>query len=202
MTPPPTPPLTARAAWPACWPACGRRARASRSPRWPAGPPPTPLDDPAALVVLLKSLQRAGAGEQAAALLAREPAAHAPLDDPVAVANLLHSLRAAGAGEQAAALAARAAVYAPLDSARGVPWLLDSLREAGAREQAAVLTARLPMVGMSSSFSRRKASRISSASDGRPTAPGGAMGLGRAGLMACSPAADRRHWRSAEQGAT
>ena len=34
--PPPTPPSTTRPAWPAC----GGRARASRPPRWPAGPPP------------------------------------------------------------------------------------------------------------------------------------------------------------------
>ena len=56
---------------------------------------------------LLDSLREAGADEQAAALLARDPAAHAPLDDPDAVASLLDSLREAGADEQAAALLAR-----------------------------------------------------------------------------------------------
>jgi hypothetical protein len=56
---------------------------------------------------LLDSLRRAGAHEQAAALLARDPAAHAALDHPSAVARLRDSLREAGAPEQAAALAAR-----------------------------------------------------------------------------------------------
>jgi hypothetical protein len=56
---------------------------------------------------LLDRLREAGAHEQAAALLAREPAAHAALDDSYGVARLLASLREAGAHEQAAALLAR-----------------------------------------------------------------------------------------------
>ena len=56
---------------------------------------------------LLDSLQQAGADEQAAALLARDPAAHAALDNRYIVADLLDSLRQAGADEQAAALAVR-----------------------------------------------------------------------------------------------
>ena len=36
-----TPPSTTRAPWPGCWAGCGRRARTSRPPRWPTGPPPT-----------------------------------------------------------------------------------------------------------------------------------------------------------------
>jgi hypothetical protein len=48
-----------------------------------------------------------GAGEQAAALLARDPAAHTALDDPHSVVALLDRLRKVGAGEQAAALPAR-----------------------------------------------------------------------------------------------
>jgi hypothetical protein len=56
---------------------------------------------------LLGSLREAGAGEQAAALVARNPAAHVSLDDPRGVAVLLGSLRAAGAHEQAAALTGR-----------------------------------------------------------------------------------------------
>ena len=35
-------PLTDPGAVPACWTACGRRARRTRSPRWPTGPPPRP----------------------------------------------------------------------------------------------------------------------------------------------------------------
>ena len=75
-----------------------------------------------------------GAHEHAAALLARDPAAHATLDSPVDVARL----REAGAHEHAAALAVRAAAHAPLDDPGSVVLLLDSLREAGAHEQAAV----------------------------------------------------------------
>jgi hypothetical protein len=56
---------------------------------------------------LLDSLREAGADEQAAALLARDPGAHARLDDPGGVADLLARLREAGADEQAAALAGR-----------------------------------------------------------------------------------------------
>jgi hypothetical protein len=56
---------------------------------------------------LLGSLREAGAEQQAAALLRRDPAAHVPLDDLRAVAMLLGSLREAGAHEQAAALAGR-----------------------------------------------------------------------------------------------
>ena len=100
------------------------------------------LDDPGAVACLLDSLREAGADEQAAALLARDPAAHAPLDNPAAVASLLDSLREAGADEQAAALADRAAAHAALDDPGGVASLLDSLREAGADEQAAALAGR------------------------------------------------------------
>jgi hypothetical protein len=65
------------------------------------------LDDPSGVAYLLASLQEAGAHEQAAALLARDPAAHAALESPRAVAWLLGRLREAGAHEQAAALAGR-----------------------------------------------------------------------------------------------
>jgi hypothetical protein len=56
---------------------------------------------------LLDSLRRADANEQAAALPARDPAAHVSLDDSDRVAYLLGSLRQAGAHEQAAVLAGR-----------------------------------------------------------------------------------------------
>ena len=88
--------------------------------------------------------REAGADEQAAALPARDPAAHAPLDSPDGVAWLLAGLRAAGADEQAAALAGRAAAHAPLDSPDGVATLLARLRAAGAHEQAAALAAGPP----------------------------------------------------------
>ena len=104
----------------------------------------TALDDPYGVAVLLDSLREAGAHEQAAALLARDPAAHAALDAPDGVARLLDSLRRAGAHEQAAALAGRAAAHAPLDDPGRVADLLGSLRVAGADEQAAALLARDP----------------------------------------------------------
>ena len=108
-------PSTTRPAWPCCWTACGRRARTSRPPRWPAGPPPTPPSTTrTALPACWTSLREAGADEQAAALPARDPAANAPLDDPAGVALLLDRLRQAGAHEQAAALARpRPAAHAP-----------------------------------------------------------------------------------------
>ena len=70
---------------------------------------------------LLNSLRKAGAHEQAAALLARDPAAHVALERPADVARLLDALREAGAHEQAAALAGRAAARAPLNHPAVMP---------------------------------------------------------------------------------
>src|SRR5437762_853781 len=122
---------------------CGRCGRPGK--RWGWGLVATGKlipDHPVAVARQLDSLRAAGAHEQAAALLARDPTAHAPLDSPAAVVMLLDSLRAAGAHEQAAALAARAAAHAPLNHPGYVVMLLGSLREAGAHEQAAALAAR------------------------------------------------------------
>jgi uncharacterized protein YidB (DUF937 family) len=111
--------------------------------RWAAAQ--TALNDPFAVASLLDELRQRRAGEQAAALLARDPAAHAPLGNPGAVARLLKALRLAGADEQAAALLARdPAAHAALDDPFAVGWLLDELRLAGADEQAAALLARDP----------------------------------------------------------
>jgi hypothetical protein len=52
-------------------------------------------------------MRQAGAHQQAAALLARDPAAHATLDNWDAVDKLLDSLQQAGAHQQTAALASR-----------------------------------------------------------------------------------------------
>ena len=102
-----------------------------------------PLDRPVTVARLLDSLREAGAEEQAAALLARDPAAHAPLNDPGGVAWLLDSLRGAGAEVQATALLARdPAAHAPLNDLAGVASLLDSLRKAGADKQATTLADR------------------------------------------------------------
>ena len=57
--------------------------------------------------LLLDRLREADAQEQAAVLVARDPAAQVSLDDPHNVAPLLSSLWRAGAQEQAAALASR-----------------------------------------------------------------------------------------------
>ena len=103
-------------------PAGGGRGR-SRPPRcWPVIPPPTsPSTTRARVAWLLDSLREAGAEEQAAALLARDPAAHAPLDDPHAVAGLLDSLREAGAQSRSPRWPSRAAAHVALDDpgARG-----------------------------------------------------------------------------------
>jgi hypothetical protein len=51
------------------------------------------LDDPGAVAELLRKLRAAGAQDQAAALLDRDPAARVSLDDPYGVACLLESLQ-------------------------------------------------------------------------------------------------------------
>ena len=125
---------------------------------------------------LLDGLRKAGAEQQAAALLARDPAAHVALDDPGGVGILLGKLRAAGAHQQAAALAARAAAYASLDKpAGGVIHLLDKLREASAHQQAAVLAGRLPAAGKFDLFLEQERRpdqfRFGREPDGTPAAP-------------------------------
>jgi hypothetical protein len=101
------------------------------------------LGDPSAVAGLLDALRRVGADDQAASLVARDPAGHTALDDPSAVAGLLDALRRAGADDQVAALVARdPAGHTALDDPAGVADLLRELREAGAHEQAAVLAAR------------------------------------------------------------
>ena len=133
------------------------------------------LDDPRYVAILLGSLREAGAHQQTAALLARNPAAHVALDNPASMPNsvaaLLNRLWLVGAPEQAAALLARAAAHAPLDDPHGVATLLDSLRPARARASRPPrwqVGCRRP--ACSGSSSSRTAPRISSASDVRPTA--------------------------------
>jgi hypothetical protein len=104
-----------------------------------------PLDDPYRVARLLRSLREAGAHDQAAALLARNPADRVALDNPDGVAALLYHLREAGAHDQAAALLARnPADRVALDDPGGVARLLYHLRDAGAHDQAAALLARNP----------------------------------------------------------
>ena len=177
--PPPTPPSTTRAAWPACWTACGRRARTSRPPRWPPGPPPTPPSTtrppwPAAG-------QPAGGGRARAGRRAAGPRPGRPRRPrrPGRRGHLLDSLREAGAHEQAAALAARAAAHAPLDDPAAWPacWTACGRRARTSRPPRWPAGCRRP--ACSSSSSSRKASRISSVSDGRPTAPRPRHGAGK-----------------------
>jgi hypothetical protein len=102
------------------------------------------LDDPGAVALLLSTFRHVGADEQAAALLARDPAGHAVLDKQRGVIELLRALREAGAAEQAAALASRAAVRVSLDDPRAVAQLLDAMRKTGKKQQVAPLLARNP----------------------------------------------------------
>ena len=102
------------------------------------------LNDPFGVSRLLDALREAGAEQQAAALLDRDPAAHASLDTPLGVGYLLDALRRAGAEQQAAVLASRAAAHAFLDDPPGIADLLITLLEAGAEEQTAALLDRDP----------------------------------------------------------
>ena len=99
-------PSTTRAPWPACWTACGRRARTSRPPRcWPATAAHAPLDDPDGVARLLDSLREAGADEQAAALLARDPPPTPPSTTRTAWPACWTACGRRARDEQAAALA-------------------------------------------------------------------------------------------------
>jgi uncharacterized protein YidB (DUF937 family) len=101
------------------------------------------LEDPGGVAWLLWALQEAGATEQIAALLARDPAVHANLNDPYAVAQLLRALRRAGGTEQVGVLADRAAAHANLNNPYAVARLLRALRVAGLAGQVETLTARI-----------------------------------------------------------
>ena len=90
----------------ACWTACGRRARTSRPPRWPAGPPPTP---PSTTRPAWPACWTACGRRARTSRPPRWPAGPPPTPPSTTrarVASLLDSLREAGAHEQAAALAA------------------------------------------------------------------------------------------------
>ena len=76
-----------------------------RPARWAAAC--VSLGDPGGVASLLDGLRQAGAPDQAASLLDRDPAAQVSLGDPGGVASLLVALRAAGAAEPAAVLIGR-----------------------------------------------------------------------------------------------
>ncbi|MFE3205699.1 hypothetical protein [Embleya sp. NPDC059237] len=101
------------------------------------------LDNPSAVGGLLQELREAGAQDQVAVLLARDPAARTSLDDPDAVAFLLWALQDIGAQDQVAVLLTRdPAARTSLDDPDAVVQLLSVLREVGAHEQAAALATR------------------------------------------------------------
>lgn len=113
-----------------------------RPARWAASC--APLNDALAVSGLLAALDQTGAGEQVAALIARNPAAHVSLDDPVGLMNLLWGLDHAGASKQIAVLAARdPASKVSFTLLHHLGFLLGALHNTGAEEQAAALAADL-----------------------------------------------------------
>ena len=138
-----------------------------------------PLADPGGVAVLLDRLRLAGAHDQAAALATRA-AAHAPLADPWGVAWLLGTLRRVGAHDQAAALLPVTPPPTPPSTIR-TAW--PSCWPACGRRARTGRPLRWPpgyrRSACSGSSSSRQASRISSVSDGRPTAPRPRHGAGK-----------------------
>jgi len=113
----------------------------TRAAHWAAGQ--VSLDDPGAVTRLLRELREAGASDAVAALLARDPAAHARLDDPADVADLLRELREAGASDAVTTLLARDPVgQVSLDGTRAIGPLLEELRAAGAGDAVTALADR------------------------------------------------------------
>jgi uncharacterized protein YidB (DUF937 family) len=112
-----------------------------RPAQWVAARPM--LDNASAVATLLLALREAGAHEQVATLLARDPATQVDLHAPGAVATLLAVLREAGAHEQVATLLARdPATQVDVGATWDVATLLRALREAGAHEPATELAGR------------------------------------------------------------
>ena len=110
--------------WPRCWTAWRRRARRSRSPYWPTGPPPHPLDNPYAVAGLLDKLRAMGAEEQVTALLHRDPA-HALASITRLPWPGCWTPAEVGAEEQITALLHRdPAAHAPLDDPVAAAFLL------------------------------------------------------------------------------
>ena len=110
----------------------------SRLAQWAAAH--VALCKPGYIGTLLADLWYAGAKQQAAALISRDPAGQAALNDPLGVTLLLQALRVAGAGQQVAALIARdPAAHAALDNREHVLELMEALRGASAGQQVAAL---------------------------------------------------------------
>jgi hypothetical protein len=113
-----------------------------------------PLADPDRVATLLEVLRRHHARTHIAALLNRDPAAHATLDDTAAAAKLLDALQEVGASEQVTSLANRAAAAVPLHDASDVAIMLNRLSGAGAAEQVTMLLGRNPAAHVALSDAR------------------------------------------------
>jgi len=102
------------------------------------------LDDPAAVADLLDELQEAGAGQQVAELLERNPAAHVGIDDVHDVIKLVDALVKAGSQPQAQMLLYRATRCLALDEPRSVARFLDELGRRRAHHHIGNLLSRDP----------------------------------------------------------
>ena len=118
--------------------------RRTRSPRWPAAPPPaSPSMTRSGVARLLDSLRVADAQDQVTALLDRDPAARVSLDDPGGVARAAGQPAGGGrAGPGHHAGRPRSAARVSVDDPVGVATLLDSLREVDAQDQVTALASR------------------------------------------------------------
>ena len=114
----------------------------TRAARWAVGH--ASLDDPWAILWLLRTLREAGAGDAVTTLLARDPARHADVNHPQVVFEWLGALRAAGDDDAATALATRAAGYVSLENTGTVAVLLKMLRQVGVGDAVTTLLARDP----------------------------------------------------------
>ncbi|MFI0479701.1 hypothetical protein [Actinomadura sp. 9N215] len=121
-------------------------------------------------------LREAGALDQVAALLARDPATQVTLDDPGDVADLVGGLREAGALDQVAALGDRVATQVTLDDPFGVVYLLGELRKAGADDQVAALLTRDPDTKIALDDPGGVASPTDRVAGGRSRRPGNRAG--------------------------
>ena len=127
---------------------------------------------------LLDSLRAAGAQEQVAVLLHRDPAAHVRLDDPARRGLAAGQPAGGGRGPAGRRAGVVSAAHVPLDDLHDTAKLLDRLRAAGADEQVAVLGGRLQGEGMFELFRAQEDPRIGSCLAGRLMAAQPSDGIG------------------------
>jgi hypothetical protein len=133
------------------------------------------LEDPESITLLLNAYLSAGMTEQAAALLARDPASHVLLDDSRKVADLLRALSAAGAKAQVSSLATRAATETVFRILWTPGGLLKAMREMGAEAQADLFEKRILDKGEFQDHNRDSMTRyrFGREPDGTPAEPWG-----------------------------